>query len=367
MKRFEIFRPGKHTAASGVTLNFSEADLQAAVTAYDPAVHEAPIVVGHPKDNAPAYGWIGSLSFGEAGAMEAAPIQVDADFAEMVSAGRFKKRSASWYVPGSANHPLAGKPGHDAYYLRHVAFLGAQPPAVKGLKEVAFSEEDGTVEFSDSFTASITARLFRSVREWIISDKGVDAADKVVPDYLIGSLEEAARAESQQAPSVAYQEEDPMTIAELQAQVATLTAENATLKTQAAKVANFAEADASLKTREAAVAGAEAKITRAAVDARVDAIVKAGRLLPKHKQHTVDFAMSLVDGEAVIDFGEGDKAKKVTQREAYLLQLEGAAKVIEFGELSAHDDGPQDSQAEISFAEAQKTLSSQVFGAGKAA
>jgi len=95
--------------------------------------------------------------------------------------------------------------------------------------------------------------------------------------------------------------------------------------------------------------------------------VKAGRLLPKHKQHTVDFAMSLVDGEAVIDFGEGDKAKKVTQREAYLLQLEGAAKVIEFGELSAHDDGPQDSQAEISFAEAQKTLSSQVFGTGKAA
>ena len=109
MKRFEIFRPGKHTAASGVTLNFSDADLQAAVAAYDPAVHEAPIVVGHPKDNAPAYGWIGSLSFGDAGAMEAAPIQVDADFAEMVSAGRFKKRSASWYVPGSANHPLAGK------------------------------------------------------------------------------------------------------------------------------------------------------------------------------------------------------------------------------------------------------------------
>lgn len=363
MKRFEIFRPGKHTAASGVTLSFSEADLKAAVDAYDPSVHEAPIVVGHPKDNAPAYGWVGSLSFGEAGAMEAAPIQVDANFAEMVSAGRFKKRSASWYVPGSANHPLAGKPGHDAYYLRHVAFLGAQPPAVKGLKEVAFSEEDGIVEFSDSFAASITARLFRSVREWIISDKGVDAADKVVPDYLIGSLEEAARAESQPSPSVAYQEEDPMNIAELQAQVATLTAENAALK---AKEVSFAEADASLKTREAAIAAAEAKITRAAVEARVDAIVKAGRLLPKQKQHTVDFAMSLADGETVIDFGEGDKAKKVTQREAYLLQLESAAKVVEFGELAAHDDGPKNPKDELSFAEAQKTLSDQVFGAGKA-
>jgi hypothetical protein len=362
MKRFEIFRPGRHTAASGVTLNFSEADLQAAVAAYDPAVHEAPIVVGHPKDNAPAYGWVGSLSFGEGGAIEASPIQVDPAFAEMVQAGRFKKRSVSWYVPGSTNHPLAGKPGHESYYPRHVAFLGAQPPAVKGLKEVAFSEEDGTVEFSDSFATSITARLFRSMREWIISDKGVDAADKVVPDYLIGSLEEAARAESQPAPQVAYHEEDPMNIAELQAQITTLTAENATLKAQASKVANFAEADATLKTREAAVAAAEAKITRAAVEARVDAIVKAGRLLPKHKQHTVDFAMSLVDGEAVIDFGEGDKAKKVTQREAYLLQLEGAAKVVEFGELAAHDDGP----SEATFAEAESNLFKQVASGGAA-
>lgn len=352
MKRFEIFRPGRHTAASGVTLNFSEADLQAAVAAYDPAAHEAPIVVGHPKDNAPAYGWVGSLSFGEGGAMEAAPIQVDADFAEMVSAGRFKKRSASWYVPGAANHPLAGKPGHDAYYLRHVAFLGAQPPAVKGLREVAFGDsEEGVVEFADAgMVASLMARVARNFREWIISSKSIEDADKVIPDYLIGSLEEAARAESQPAPAMAYQEEDQMNIAELQAQVATLTAENATLKAQVSKVANFAEADATLKTREAAVAAAEAKITRAAVEARVDAIVKAGRLLPKHKQHTVDFAMSLVDGEAVIDFGEGDKAKKVTQREAYLLQLEGAAKVVEFGELAAHDDGP--SQKTVSDAEA---------------
>lgn len=363
MKRFEIFRPGKHTAASGVTLSFSEADLQAAVAAYDPAVHEAPIVVGHPRDNAPAYGWIGALSFGDGGSMEADPIQVDADFAEMVSAGRFKKRSASWYVPGAANHPLAGKAGHDAYYLRHVGFLGAQPPAIKGLREVAFGDsEEGVVEFADSFPASITARLFRQVREWIISDKGVDAADKVVPDYLIGSLEEAARTESQPAPSVAYHEEEPMKIEELQAQVATLTRERDEARAAASKVANFAEADASLKTREAAIAAAEAKITRAAVEARVESIVKAGRLLPKHKQHTVDFAMSLLDSDAVINFGEGDKAKKVTQREAYLLQLEGAAKVVEFGEFSAHDELPN--QATV--ADAERSLFNQVASGGTA-
>ena len=36
----------------------------------------------------------------------------------------------------------------------------------------------------------------------------------------------------------------------------------------------------------------------------------AGRLLPAQKKHAVDFAMALADGDAVIEFGEGDKAKE---------------------------------------------------------
>lgn len=357
MKRFEIFRAGRHTSASGVSRDYTADELRAAAAAYNREVHEAPLVVGHPKDNAPAYGWVAGLSFNEKTlGLEVDPDQLDPAFVELVASGRFKKRSASFYLPESPSNPTPG-----VLSLRHVGFLGAQPPAVKGLREVAFGDsEEGVVEFADAgMVASLMARVARNFREWIISSKSIEDADKVIPDYLIGSLEEAARAESQPAPAMAYHEEDPMNIAELQAQVATLTAENATLKAQVSKVANFAEADATLKTREAAVAAAEAKITRAAVEARVDAIVKAGRLLPKHKQHTVEFAMSLVDGEAVIEFGEGDKAKKVTQREAYLLQLEGAAKVVEFGELAAHDDGPA---PEKTVAEARQKVANQVYG-----
>lgn len=49
MKPIHIFKPGKHVAMSGVSLNFSESDLAATVRAYDPALHEAPLVLGHPK------------------------------------------------------------------------------------------------------------------------------------------------------------------------------------------------------------------------------------------------------------------------------------------------------------------------------
>ena len=62
MRAVPIFRPGRHISAAGASLEFTEADLAATVAAYNPELHEAPIVVGHPKDNGPAYGWVTGLA-----------------------------------------------------------------------------------------------------------------------------------------------------------------------------------------------------------------------------------------------------------------------------------------------------------------
>ena len=70
MKHIEIFKPGKHTATSGAVIEFTESQMQAAAAAYSPAVHEAPLVVGHPKDNLPAYGWVKSLQFADGSTTE---------------------------------------------------------------------------------------------------------------------------------------------------------------------------------------------------------------------------------------------------------------------------------------------------------
>lgn len=60
-KFFEIFKAGTRTDNSGRTVTITEADVAQAAAAYDPALHEAPLVIGHPKTDAPAYGWVGSL------------------------------------------------------------------------------------------------------------------------------------------------------------------------------------------------------------------------------------------------------------------------------------------------------------------
>lgn len=366
MKTFEIFKPGTHTASSGTTLQFTEDDLRAAVQAYDPALHEAPIVVGHPRDNAPAYGWVKSLAYAD-GAINAEPIQVDANFAEMVASGRFKKRSASWYLPDAPNNP---KPG--SLYLRHVGFLGAQPPAVKGLKEVAFADaEEGIVEFNDSaMVTGILAMMMRRLREFFIAEYGTEKADSVMPDFLVADIEAEARKPAEQpepAEMPMYAEDDPMKIEELQAQVAALTAERDELKAKADQAANFAEREESLKAREAAVAQAEAAAARARIESRVDGAVKAGRMLPAQRAQAVEFAASLADAEGTLQFGEGDKAEKVSPREHYLRQIEAAPVVVNYNEqASGNDTPPADAGDPTAIADKARDLVAKAKSEGKA-
>lgn len=142
-QQIEIFRAGQHIDDAGVAHHFSESDLAGMAASYNPALREAPLTVGHPKNNLPAYGWVRAVGRSAAGALTITPHQVDPQFAEMVQAGRFKKRSASFYPPQAPNNPTPGK-----WYLRHVAFLGAQQPAVNGLADVNFKAAgDGAVCF----------------------------------------------------------------------------------------------------------------------------------------------------------------------------------------------------------------------------
>jgi hypothetical protein len=145
-KTIEIFRAGRHTASDGSAISFSRADLAASARAYYPEIHEAPLVIGHPKMNDPAYGRVTDLAL-SGDSLYAEADDVDPEFVDLVRAGRFRKISASFYMPGSPQNPVPG-----VYYLRHVGFLGAQPPAVKGLSPIAFREYDrGSVSFLENF------------------------------------------------------------------------------------------------------------------------------------------------------------------------------------------------------------------------
>ncbi len=139
MRPLQIFRAGTHTDSSSRTIVFTVADVMATARSYNPDLHEAPLVVGHPQTDDPAYGFVETLRCNGA-ALEANPRAVEPAFADMVNAERFNKISASFFLPDAPNNPVSG-----VYYLRHVGFLGAAAPAVKGLRKPQFSAESSGV------------------------------------------------------------------------------------------------------------------------------------------------------------------------------------------------------------------------------
>jgi hypothetical protein len=338
MRPFQIFRPGTHTSAAGTTITFTEDDLRAAAAAYNPEVHEAPITVGHPKDNLPAYGWIKGVEFGEEG-LRAEAHQVEEAFSEMVQAGRFKKRSASFYTPDSPANPVPG-----VYYLRHVAFLGAQPPAIKGLKDVAFSEDEGVGEFFENYT---TAGLFRRLREFLIGKFGMEDADAVVPSYLVEDLEAAARREMDRPTEPATPAFSETTGAPVMDPKPN-TPETPVAAPEAPKPeapaadtgAEFAEREQALKAREEALAARERGLLLKDLTAQFGEHAAAGRIRPADAPKLAQFAASL-DADATIEFGEGDSAKAQSPREFLMEFVAALPKAIEYAEVGANGGQPE--------------------------
>lgn len=322
MGPIEIFRVGTHTAMGGQTLSFDRDLLAAAVAGYEPALHEAPVVVGHPKDNHPAFGWIDHLELTTDGVVLAHPKQVDAQFAELVAQGRYKKRSASWYLPDSPANP---KPG--TLYLRHVGFLGAQPPALKGLRDIQFAEADGVVEFGDTspYIWSTLGALLRGMRDWMIGEKGQDVADKVLPNFYITDLEqETQRQLSQPAPA-------PVTaFAETH-----MSQTNAGQPAAQAPVAPVAKdpREVQFSEREAQIAAREKALRTKEIGAEIDALITAGKVMPAQKDGLVAFMASLPD-DSVVEFSEGAQSVKQSAREFMAKFLGSLPKAIEFGEMA---------------------------------
>ncbi|QQS31868.1 MAG: hypothetical protein IPM50_09260 [Acidobacteriota bacterium] len=132
----EISRAGRFRDANGVERNLTRDMFDQVIANFEHST--SPIVVGHPEnDTAPAYGWASELRL-NGDSLEARFSDTDPNFEQLVAAGRFKKRSASFYL--------------EPPRLRHVGFLGATPPAIKGLRDIQFAEgESFAVESTINF------------------------------------------------------------------------------------------------------------------------------------------------------------------------------------------------------------------------
>jgi hypothetical protein len=114
-RSFRLFKPGTFTSVEGKKITFSEADVRQIAESYDPAADPAPLVVGHPKLEDPAFGWAKGLEIVD-GELAAVPERVSPAFAEAVNEGRYARVSAQFYEPEHPPIP-AGQLVPQAYRL----------------------------------------------------------------------------------------------------------------------------------------------------------------------------------------------------------------------------------------------------------
>ena len=293
----EVFRAGKHTDSSGNEREWTEQDLDTIVGKYNPAEFEAPVVIGHPETNDPAWGWVESIK--REGAVLLAKLKdLVPEFVEMLQRKMFKNRSISLYPDLS---------------LRHIGFLGAVPPAVKGLRGIQFDNSKPeyitfqikeTNDMSEDLKAQL-AEKDAQIKEF--SDKLKEASAEVKD--LKKQLTEAGKA-SKEAQDFAEKIE----------------------KLEEANKALNGQLDAMRKERR------ETEHTLFC-----DGLVESGKLTPAQVPYAMRILDLLGENTAEHEFTEGDKKVKKTAVTAFKDLLSGMAEQIEFTEIARKGEAEQGS------------------------
>ena len=315
------------------------AETLAAIAADYADADPAPVVVGHPETDAPAYGWVERLRV-TGDRLQAKLCDIAPQFRDSVARGAYRGRS------------IALRDGR----LAHLGFLGGRPPAIPGLAPTRFgAPADNVIEFAadarqvavlaapgDRRGWRVLARILRSLRDRIVASDGIEAADRALPDWNIEQIASLAQEDGKTGAALALGGAD-FSAASAQAG-ATVSATRTTkpsgdedMTGKSDHAADIAAREKDLAEREAKLAAEEVELTRsqaeavaaarfAKADAALDAHVKAGRILPAERPGLAALMASLpVDDGAVLAFagsdGRTDKKAPAAVLEALLSAL----------------------------------------------
>ena len=305
----EIFKTGTHTDSAGNTRHWSADTLHDIANSYNKETSPAPVVVGHPKTDSPAYGWVESLKV-KGDTLVATLSQMQDGFVKLLKEGVYKTRSAAFYSPDSANSPVKGK-----WYLRHLGFLGGAAPAIKGLKPLNFSDDEDitVINFEEENNKATQGNVFSQALNTI-----KDAfAQGVAHGHKDGKQEK-----STQGATMTDIDKDKTT-------------------------ADFAEQEKKFKQREENLARKEADMAfqekQGVANAFVETLVKEGKVLPAEKTKVVALFASLCDdkekdGVTFADKAGSDVPTTQSQQEIFKGLLKSLPKRVEYDE-KAQEDG----------------------------
>jgi len=309
-KWFDIFKEGIHFDTAGRRHVITADDLQKIERKFSEAKDDVALVVGHPKTNSPAFGWLKRVKvFGDK--LRGSAEDIVPEFAEAVRKRIYKKISVSLRPDLS---------------IRHVGFLGAVPPAVKGLESVMFAEEDDsfTIEFSDedlNFSDAgfvygkfkTIGRALQNLRDLVVEKFGIEAADKVVAQWDLDFLKEDPPDETKKEESAIQSFNEPIT-PERGKEDKSMKEKDKPETSGAEKTEDFAEKVTSLETENTKLLTENKALKKKQVEGTVANFMEklGGKLLPKFKKGITELLINLEEAGQEINFSETEKKPSAT-------------------------------------------------------
>lgn len=288
LKEIEILRLGRHTASNGVSQEFTHEMAQEIVDTYSPDLFKAPLIISHNTGGHGDRDIVNTeLAFGTPKYLKKAGDRVKAvfekispQFTEWVRNHQILGISPSFYPPNHSGNPTPGK-----WHLRHIAGLGKNPPAIKGMAALSLSE---FLHLDDAVAISF-------------NEFNLESENTLTLNYSEGLMPE---------------DKD--------------------------KTIDFAERERQLQARETElVKQAQALASRASELNRkedldfAEGLIKEGRALPHEKDKLVNFMSCLRSNGETVDFGENDKP---TLLEGFRRILTDRPPVIALKEIATPED-----------------------------
>lgn len=293
-----IFKAGPQKDSLGREKVWTHDELDQVVANHDPD-HPAPHVVTHKELYSPfAYGQSAEVKR-EGDVLYVKSKNVEPQFEKLIKDGRLFERSVRLV------------PSPKGWKLGHIAWLGAEPPAVDGLAPVQFSAETEAHDYSVDWRATSTlARMMRRLREFVIAKFGAEEADRVMPEWDVEDLlTTAAEQRAEEIPA------SPSFSAPTQQGDVPMPHSDEDLKRarEEARAEAAAEFAAEQTTLQQQLQTERESRLRAEFSANVTEAIDAGRLTPAQAEGAVDFMLQLSREPMEFEFsaGEGDKASTV--------------------------------------------------------
>jgi hypothetical protein len=334
-KWWQLFKTGIHVSKSGEEFNAGTREIDKIVEAtknHSYANDEIPVCIGHKKEDSPKWGAFKKDSFKRAGDFLIGRYDyLVKEFAECISKKMFDKVSVALY-PDLA--------------IKHIAVLGVQAPAVKGLKSIELNEpadlpagyefETGNVgEFSEGENGGITS-LLANIKNFIAGKFSEHEAESIIPLHILNNVNKPGINNS-------FSEEVSTNKKEI------------TMPgiTQQPVPQEFSE---QISAYEKEISELKGKLLDSEIKEFCESPLMSGKITPALMPHIKSIYRNLSSLNNEIEFSEGEgknkRTFKITPLESFKKVLTALPGAVEFGEYASKEKAGISDEPDLSeFAE----------------